>query len=66
MTMAEERMVLIELAEKQADGDLVREILAFAAERVMEGEVKGRTGADKGARTPMRMTRSPSFSVDTS
>lgn len=52
--MTEERMVLIELVEKQADGDLVREMLAFAAERIMEAEVEGRTGAAKGARTPMR------------
>jgi putative transposase len=54
MTMTEERMALIELVEKQADGDLVREMLAFAAERIMEAEVEGRTGAAKGARTPMR------------
>ena len=31
MTMTEERMALIELVEKQADTDLVREMLAFAA-----------------------------------
>ena len=36
MTMTEERMALIELVEKRADGDLVREMLAFAAERIME------------------------------
>ncbi len=47
-------MALIELVEKQAHGDLVREMLAFAAERIMEAEVEGRTGAAKGARTPMR------------
>ena len=47
-------MALIELVEKQADGDLVREMLAFAAERIMEAEVEARTGAAKGARTPMR------------
>jgi transposase-like protein len=54
MTMTEERMALIELVEKQADGDLVREMLAVAAERIMEAEVEVRTGATKGARTPMR------------
>jgi transposase-like protein len=47
-------MALIELVEKQADGDLVREMLAFAAERIMEAEVEVRTGAAKGARSPMR------------
>lgn len=52
--MTEERMALIELVEKQADGDLVREMPAFAAERIMEAEVAVRTGAAKGVRTPMR------------
>ena len=46
----EVKMALIELVEKQADGDLVREMLAFAAERIMEAEIEGRTGAAKGAR----------------
>ena len=52
--MTDDRMTLIELVEKPADGDLVREMLAFAAERIMEAEIEGRTGAAKGARTPMR------------
>ncbi|MCZ0964148.1 IS256 family transposase [Paracoccus benzoatiresistens] len=52
--MTDDRMALIDLVEKQADGDLVREMLAFAAERIMEAEVEARTGAAKGARTPLR------------
>ena len=52
--MTDDRMTLIELVEKEADGDLVREMLAFAAERIIEAEVEARTGAAKGARTPMR------------
>ena len=52
--MTDDKMALIELVEKQADGDLVREMLAFAAERIMEAEIEGRTGAAKGARSPMR------------
>ena len=52
--MTDERMALIELVENEADGDLVREMLAFAAERIMEAAVEARTGAAKGARTPMR------------
>ncbi|SES43466.1 Transposase (or an inactivated derivative) [Tranquillimonas rosea] len=52
--MTDDRMALIELVEKQADGDLVREMLAFAAERIMEAEVEERTGAAKGARSPLR------------
>jgi putative transposase len=54
MTMTDERMALIELIEKQADSDLVREMLAFAADRIMELEVELRTGAAKGARSPLR------------
>jgi hypothetical protein len=38
-TMTDDRMALIEVIEKQADGDLVREMLAFTAERMMEAEV---------------------------
>ena len=53
-TTTEERTALIALVEKKADGDLVREMLAFATERIMETEVKARRGAAKGARTPMR------------
>ena len=52
--MTDDRMALMELVEKQADGDLVREMLAFAAERIMEAEIEARTGAAKGARSPMR------------
>ncbi|EGO93687.1 Putative transposase [Acidiphilium sp. PM] len=52
--MTDERMALIELVEKQADGDLVRAMLAFAAERIMETEVKALTGATKGERSPQR------------
>ena len=43
--MTDERMALLELVEQQADGDLVREMLAFAADRIMEAEVEARTGA---------------------
>ena len=52
--MTDDRMALLELVEQRADGDLVREMLAFAAERIMEAEVEARTGVAKGARTPMR------------
>ena len=52
--MTDERMALLELVEKSADADLVREMLAFAAERIMEVEVEVLTGAAKGARTALR------------
>jgi putative transposase len=52
--MTEERMALLDLVEKSADADLVREMLAFAAERIMDAEVEALTGAAKGARTALR------------
>ena len=54
--MTDDRMALIELIEKGADGDLVRDLLAFAAERMMALEVEARTGASAGARSPDRVT----------
>ncbi len=53
--MTDERMALIELIEKGADSDLVRELLAFAAERMMELEVEAKTGVPAGARSPDRL-----------
>ena len=55
--MTDDRMALIELIEKGADSDLVRELLAFAADRMMELEVEARTGAPAGARSPDRLTQ---------
>ena len=51
--MTDERMALLELVEQQADGDLVREMLAFAADRIMEAEVEADRRA-KGTRSPLR------------
>ena len=55
--MTDDRMALLELVEKDADSDLVRDLLAFAAERLMETEVEAATGAAKGARTAGRTTQ---------
>ena len=52
--MTDDRMALLDLVEQQADGDLVREMLAFAASRIMEAEVETQTGAAKVARSPLR------------
>src|SRR3954465_9464775 len=52
--MTDERMVLLELIEKGADADLVRDLLAYASERLMAAEVEQLTGAAAGARTPDR------------
>jgi len=54
--MTDDRMALIELIEKGVDADLVRELLAFAAERMMELEVEAKTGAALGARSAARCT----------
>ena len=49
--MTDERMALLELVEKGADADLVRDMLAFAADRIMEAEAEMAAGAAKGARS---------------
>jgi transposase-like protein len=49
-------MALIELIEKGADADLIRDMLAFAAERLMSLEVEALTGAPAGVRSPDRLT----------
>jgi putative transposase len=54
--MTDERMALIELIEKGADADLIRDMLAFAAERLMNLEVEALTGAPAGVRSPERLT----------
>ena len=48
-------MALVELIEKRADTDLVRAMLAFAAERLMTLEVENLTGAPAGVRSPERL-----------
>ena len=53
--MTDDRMALIELIEKGADADLVRELLAFAADRMMELEIEAKTGAPAGTRSPDRL-----------
>ncbi len=52
--MAKVSMALAELVEKGAQDDVVRELLAHVAERLMEFEVEQRTGAEYGERTSER------------
>src|SRR5215213_3392159 len=54
MPMTDARMALLDQLEKRADTDLVREMLAFAAERLMELEVEAKTGVPAGVRSPER------------
>jgi hypothetical protein len=55
--MADDRMALLVVIEKTADSDLVREMLAFAAERLMAMQVEAVTGAPAGVRSPERLNQ---------
>ena len=50
--MTDDRIALCQLVEKSADADLLREMIGFAAERLMEMEVGAATGAGPSARMP--------------
>ena len=49
--MTGDTMALHGLLEKSSDADLLREMIGFAAERLMELEVAGPTGAAPGERS---------------
>jgi putative transposase len=53
--MTDDMMNLRALLEKSADADLLREMIGFAAQRLMELDVEGLTGAAHGARDPERI-----------
>jgi len=53
--MTDAKMALLELVEQEADTDLVREMLAFAAERMMNMEIEAKTGAPAGTRSADRL-----------
>src|SRR5437868_14811412 len=54
--MTDEMMSLQALLEKSSDTDLLREMIGFAAHRLMELEVESLTGATHGERTADRIT----------
>jgi putative transposase len=53
--MTDEMMSLRTLLEKSSDTELLREMVGFAAQRLMELEVEGLTGAAHGERSPERI-----------
>ena len=53
--MTDDWIALCQLVEKSSDADLLREMIGFAAERLMALEVQGQTGAGYGERTAERL-----------
>ena len=54
--MTDEMMTLRTLLEKSSDAELLREMIGFTTQRLMELEVEGLTGAAHGERSPERLT----------
>ena len=52
--MTIDRMTLKALIEKGSDDDLLREMMAYVANRMMDLEVESLTGAAHGERSPAR------------
>lgn len=55
--MTNEMMQLQGLLEKSADADVLREMIGFASQRLMELEVGARTGASYGEKNPARLAQ---------
>jgi putative transposase len=55
--MTDNMMSLRTLIEKTPDADILREMIGFAAERLMDLEVSGLTGAALGERSPDRLAQ---------
>src|SRR5919205_2296464 len=55
--MTDEMMNLRALLEKSSDADLLREMIGFTAQRLMELEVEGLTGAAYGEKSQERFVQ---------
>src|SRR5271156_381066 len=55
--MTDDKIALRELLEKGSDATFLREMIGFAAQRLMELDVQGLTGASHGERSADRLTQ---------
>lgn len=55
--MTDDMMNLRTVAEKTPDADLLREMIGFAAQRLMELEIEGQTGAAYGEKSAERLAQ---------
>jgi putative transposase len=55
--MTEDRMALQALLEKTPDADYLRQMIGFAAQRLMELDIESRTGAAHGERSSERLAQ---------
>jgi putative transposase len=55
--MTDQETALRELLAKGSDASVLREMIGFAAQRLMELEIEGQTGAAYGEKTPERLAQ---------
>ena len=63
--MTDEMMALRALVEKASDADFLRDMIAFAAERMMEIEVGALTGAPLGQKSRDRLVQRKAIATGT-
>jgi putative transposase len=61
-TMTDTSMLFQDLIEKSSDGDFLREMIGFAADRLMALEVEGLCGAGHGERSALRENQRNGYS----